>query len=751
MVFAYRTRHGAHCGSNNTDFNPEIFSSALRYVGAAACLEAQKSIGAGLGAILLGLELLCSLAGVALAADAGTTIDAGAIGNDTSGQNWAAYGRTYSEAHASPLSEINKNTIGHLGLVWSMELPGVRAAATVPLAVDGVLYFAVDRAVVHAVDAATGKELWTYDPEVYKVPGVAEPMPGIKLRQHWGTRGIAFWRGKVYVGTPDARLIAIDAKTGRLVWSRQTTKPSEGGNITGAPRAFDGLVLIGHGGSDVTPVRGYVVAYDAETGRERWRFYTVPGDPAKGFENKAMAMAAKTWSGKWWKYGGGGTVWNAMTYDPKMDRVYLGTGNGAPWNWHIRSPKGGDNLFIGSIVALDAKTGAYIWHYQATPGDSWDYDDSMDITLATLTIDGEPRKVILNAAKNGFFYVLDRESGKLVSAEKFAKVDWAERIDLQTGRPVLNPQIDIYYRRSETVHFWPSGVGAHSWQPMSFNIDSGLEYIPKIEMEGAWDPIGEEKIETWTYKLGQFNAGMQTHPGDIPANAGTSTLLAWDPVKQRKVWEIATPGVWNGGTMTTAGGLVFQGQGDGLFNAYAADSGKMLWSFDTHMGIAGAPITYLANGRQYVTVIAGWGASGAGFMGTLAAQMGWVSRIHTQRVVTFALDGQAQLPADLAPRQTVTPVDDPSFQVDAAKADEGGVLYSNTCAACHGSGAVAAGYAPDLRASAVPLSENAFEHTVREGGLLRQGMPPYAELSDVELEQLRHYIRACARAALRHE
>jgi quinohemoprotein ethanol dehydrogenase len=467
-------------------------------------------------------------------------IDGSVIADEANGDNWASYGRTYSEQHFSPLTDINSENISQLGLAWSMELPDVHGAASVPLAVDGVLYFVVDQATVHAVDAATGKPLWKYDPEVAKVAGR-------KLRHSWGTRGIAFWRGKVYVGTADGRLIAIDAASGQPVWTTQTLDPKDSSAITGAPRVFNGLVIIGQAGADVTPIRGYVTAYDAETGEQKWRFYTVPGDPAKGFEDDAQRMAAKTWTGEWWKMGGGGTVWNAITYDPEFDTVYLGTSNGAPWNQKIRSPGGGDNLFLSSIVALDAKTGKYKWHYQENPGNTWDYNSVMDMTLAEIKIGDAMRKVIIHAPKNGFVYVVDRKDGKLISAEKFSKVTWATSIDLTTGRPIENP--DARYNNKEAV-IWPASSGAHSWQPQSYNPRTGLVYIPTMEAAALYTDKGVD-LKNWKFAPGQVNLGTGDYLSDGPANAGKSTLQAWDPVKQRKVWERPTPGFWNGGTMTT--------------------------------------------------------------------------------------------------------------------------------------------------------------------------------------------------------
>jgi quinohemoprotein ethanol dehydrogenase len=662
--------------------------------------------------------------------------DTSGIGNDQDGTNWPSYGRTHSENHASPLTSINAGNVRQLGLAWSLELPDVHNGATMPLEVDGVLYFTVDQSKVHAVEALTGKLLWQYDPRVGEVAGE-------KLRYTWGPRGIAYWKGKVYVGTTDGRLIAIDAKTGRPVWSTLTVERNDTRTITGAPRAFDGMVIIGHAGADSGPQRGYVTAYRADTGQQVWRFYTVPGNPADGFESAALAMAAKTWTGEWWKYGGGGTVWDGITYDPELDAVYFGTGNGTPWNRKVRSPGGGDNLFATSLVALDAKTGRYKWHYQENPGDTWDFDSTMGITLATLKIDGKPRKVLLQAPKNGFFYVIDRTDGKLISAQKYGKVTWADHIDLATGRPVEFPA--ARYPNGEAF-VSPASSGAHSWPPQSFNSKTGLVYIPTLSIPGYFN---DKTIDpkTWSFKRGQTNLGVADYIGDIPKDIGTSALLAWDPVRQKEVWSVKTPGFWNGGTMTTLGNLVFEGQANGDFVAYAADSGTKLWSFYCAMGITGAPITYSVNGRQYVSVVAGWGGGGAGYLGSLAAQHGWVARVHQHRLLTFTLGGQAQLPANLPPPQFVVPIDDPKVAIDPEKAKQGGVLYSRTCVTCHGSGVVASGFAPDLRASTIPLSAETFERIVR-GGLPARGMPQFGELSPADLDNIRAYIRQRARETL---
>ena len=692
-------------------------------------------VGLSARATALARATLCGLlaSSVVVAALAQPPIDDQQLGNDADGRNWPSYGRTYAETHASPLTGITTANIARLKLAWSLELPGVHNGATVPLAVDGVVYFTVDQSLVHAVDARSGRLLWRYDPEAAKVAGH-------KLRNTWGPRGLAFYHGRVYVGTTDGRLIAINARTGKPVWSVMTVGKDDARTITGAPRVFQGLVIIGHAGSEYGVTRGYVTAYDARTGAQRWRFYTVPGNPAEGFEDDTQAMAAKTWTGEWWKFGGGATAWNAITYDPKYKRVYIGTGNGGPWNHKIRSPGGGDNLFVCSVVALDAATGKYLWHYQTVPGESWDYNSAMDITLATLPVGGVQRDVILHAPKNGFFYVIDRQNGKLLSAEKFGKSTWAERIDLATGRPVEAP--GVRYETAPAL-IWPGGIGVHNWQPMSLNAQTGLVYIPTVAIAGLYSDAGIDRV-TWKNVPTELNTGVQDFTADAPSDAATSELIAWDPLQQKKIWGVPTPGAWNGGTLTTAGNLVFQGQADGQFNAYAADSGKRVWAFDAKMGISGAPITFTAGGKQYVTVVAGWGAAGPAFLGSLSAQHGWQARVHPHRALTFVLDGTAVLPPTPPPSRAI-PVDDPAMVINPQLVTQGETLYARRCNACHGLAGVAGGFAPDLRASPVGLSAGSFRSVVQGGALELRGMPKYEELDDAQVEALRHYLRQRAR------
>ncbi len=643
----------------------------------------------------------------------------------SSGDDWPGWGRTYNEQHFSPLAQINDRTVGQLGLSWAMDL-GMGNAASQPVEVGGTIYMATGMSIVRAVDARTGRLLWTYDPDVGSHGGK-------EMRQQWGTRGVGWWNGKVYVGTVDGRLIAIDAKNGKPVWSVQTTAKGGGQFITGAPRFFKGKVIIGQGGSDSTLNRGYVTAYDAETGKQAWRFYIVPGDPAKPFENKAMEMAAKTWTGEWWRWGGGGSPWNAITYDAELNQVLIGTGNGYPWNQHLRSPGGGDNLFLCSIVALDADTGEYKWHYQINPGDSWDYNAAMGNALTELRIDGKLHKVLMTAPKNGFFYVIDRTNGKLISAEKIARVTWASRIDTATGRPVEVEGARYPDGKSFTV--WPSSRGAHSWSPMAYSPQSGLVYIPKIEHGLTFDDRGIT-MDNWR----PFGANLTPDLDDPLDN--TSALLAWDPVAQKKVWEVKYKGGWTGGALATAGNLVFQGHIDGRFAAYQADTGKELWRFAAQAGILSAPISYRLDGKQYISLMVGVGGSAA-TESTSHAGITMDGRTQKNRLMTFVLGGSAKLPP-APPPFVVKPPADPTYKEDKAEAEKGYGVYARNCLSCHGLEAIAAGWAPDLRGSELAQSPEAFAAIVRDGGLIATGMPKFEELSEADLAAMRQYLRSRA-------
>ncbi|HET6523118.1 PQQ-dependent dehydrogenase, methanol/ethanol family [Sphingopyxis sp.] len=645
--------------------------------------------------------------------------------------DWPAFGRTYGEQHYSPLAQIDRGSVHQLGLAWSLDLPAGNPVSG-PIAVGGVLYTSTGYSVVRAINVTSGKLLWTFDPQ-------APERSGHKLRMGWGSRGLAWWNGKIYIGTQDGRLIAIDAKTGKQVWTQKTFSKEDGRFISGAPRVFDGKVIIGHGGADSWDVRGYVTTYDAETGKQLWRFYTVPGNPAKGFEDEAQAMAAQTWHGEWWTYGGGGTAWNSFTYDAETETVFVGTGNGAPWSHRIRSKGRGDNLFLCSVVALDAKTGKYKWHYQFNPGESWDYNASMDMQLADIKIDGKVRKVLMELPKNGFFYVIDRISGKLISADKVTEVTWASGIDLRTGRPIENPKARM--PAGEPFRLVPGPDGAHTWLPSAYSPLSGLMYLPVAHSGTVYDEKGiPENWKRMPGNLADPGLNINFDPQSKSGKDATSTLLAWNPATREVAWKREMPGGWNGGILATAGQLVFQGDATGKFNAYDAVTGKTLWQFDAHVPVLAPPITYRHNGRQYVTVLAGVGTA----LGINSRAWPELTDYRTQprRVLTFALGGAATI--QKAKNAAFTPAVDPDYKADTASSARGAFLYGSRCGICHGFDGVSAGTAPELRASGVPQSPEAFAQIVREGALVSAGMPAWGEMSDAELDDLRQYIRSKA-------
>lgn len=664
-------------------------------------------------------------------------LDDAAISDSSRTGDWLAYGRTHDEQRFSPLTQIDSGSVARLRPDWYLDLPLDNALVSTPLAIDGVLYFVGDMNVVRAVDGASGELLWEHDPRI------AEHLTYRRRASGWiHNRGITAWGDRIFQATWDGRLIALDAATGEPIWVQRTFEENSGLYITGAPKAFKGKVLIGNGGTESVPTRGYVSAYDAETGELAWRFHIVPGNPADGFESDAMAMAASTWTGEWWKYGGGGNAWHGFTYDAELDQLYIGTGNGAPWNHKVRSPGGGDNLFLCSVVALDPDTGEYLWHYQTTPGESWDYTSNMDIVLADLTLDGRPVKAILHAPKNGFFYVIDRTNGRLLSADPYAEVTWADRIDMRTGRPVETQNARY---ANGPARIAPSIAGAHSAQAMSYNPQTRLVYLPTIHAAGIFND-SDVDLENWA--PGEFRIGVATswQPEDDGARFSAS-LQAWDPVTRKTVWEVPQPGLANSGTLTTAGNLVFAGREDGRLVAYDAESGELLWQYDLGLGISAPPITFAIDDTQYIAVLVGFGGGVAsGIMGSRAPNHGWRYGRQTRRLVAFALDGQARLPVQ-PPAGNAAPIATENFTVEIARSEQGEAPFELFCAGCHGPAAAAAGMAPDLRASAIVMEAWAFTSVVRDGARRARGMPGFDDFTDEELLALRHYIRHHADAA----
>ena len=650
---------------------------------------------------------------------------------DSEPGNWLTHGRTYSETRFSPLRQIDDRNIDQLGLAWSFDLDTHRGQEATPLVADGVMYFTTAWSKVFALNAATGALLWKYDP---KVP----PEWAINACCDVVNRGVAIWAGKVFVGTLDGRLIALDAATGKPVWETLTIDRRFRYTITGAPRVVKGKVIIGNGGAEMG-VRGYVSAYDAETGKLTWRFYTVPGDPSKPFENPILEKAAKTWTGEWWKNGGGATVWDSMSYDPQLDLLYIGTGNGDPWPGEIRNPHHQANLFAASIVALKPDTGEYVWHYQENPGDEWDFDSTGQMILADLTIDGRLRQVLLHAPKNGFFYVLDRATGQLLSAKPFTNVTWATGIDLHTGLPIESPSAQYQGAKQPTV-VSPGPSGAHTWHPMSFNPLTGLVYIPVLETGFPYKSVEHFSRSSTAYNNGIdfVAAGLPQDPqikkGVLASVKGH--LIAWDPVKQAEVWRADQPGPVNGGTLSTAGNLVFQGTGLGQFEAFRADTGEKLWSAPAQSGVIAGPISYSVNGQQYVAVLAGWGGVWSLAAGELALQN--PRMVNVPRMLVFMLGGKASLPP--APEFQPPVLNPPPATASAAIVKKGEQLYQNYCGNCHGDVAVSGGVLPDLRYSAALATDQWFEIVTR-GTLKSYGMVSFAkDLSHQDAAAIRSYV-----------
>lgn len=653
-------------------------------------------------------------------------------------QDWPWHGGTSDEQRFSRLDDINAENVGKLSLAWSFELDTNRGQEATPLVVDGVLYTSTAWSKVVALDGATGEQLWAYDPQVPGKTGFSACCDVIN-------RGVAYQDGRIFLGTLDGRLQALDARTGRLIWSTLTVDPDKPYTISGAPRVLRGKVLIGNGGADYG-VRGYVSAYDEKTGKLVWRFYTVPGDPAKP-DNAASddileRLARPTWSGsEYIKTGGGGTVWDSIVYDAELEQLYIGVGNGSPDNHVLRSEGKGDNAFLASIVALNPDTGKYIWHYQQVPGETWDYTSTQQIMLATLPVNGRRRPVILHAPKNGFFYVLDRKTGKLVSAEKFAPANWAERINLKTGRPVETPGA-----RYTDKPFLATigGTGAHSWQAMSFSPKTGLVYIPVQTVPALYN-----RDRNWTFRPGRWNLGFDMMRSQLPVDPADRKamisglkgwLSAWDPVAQKEVWRAPHSGPWNGGTVATAGNLVFQGTADKAFEAYRANDGKKLWSFQTDAGIIAAPVTYEVNGEQYVAVLSGTG----GALPLALPSFAGARSVPNGRVLAFKIGGRAKLPAFTPTTQPVNAVE---VKASADTVEKGRILFADNCGSCHGMGGWSAGIIPDLRRSGALGDPAVWRSIVIDGALQERGMIGFkAYISPADAEAIRAFLGSEARA-----
>lgn len=665
------------------------------------------------------------------------------ISEQSAGNEWLTYGGTYDEQRHSSLDQINLETVGDLGVAWTYDLATNRGVESTPIVVDGVMYVTSAWSVLYALDAKTGEELWVHEPDVDRSVGVKACCDVVN-------RGVAVYDGKIYLGVIDGRLQAIDAMTGKLVWETVTVDQSKPYTITGAPRVVKDMVLIGNGGAELG-VRGYVSAYDAQTGEKVWRFYTVP-NPEKQPDGEVSDAAFEevgnvTWgdTGAWTTDGGGGTVWDSIVYDEVHDRIIFGVGNGSPWNWERRDPSGLDNLFLSSIVAVDAATGEYVWHFQTTPGDTWDYTATQTIILADLPMgeSGTTRRVAMQAPKNGFFYVIDAEDGEFISGEAFVPQNWTTGLT-EEGRPIVTDEA-----RDQSTFFFqtPGPLGAHNWHPMAFNPELGLAYIPAQELPQAYqiDPLEDEKPGKWNTGL-DFAAGVpEEFTPEVRAMLRPllkGRLIAWDPVAQEARWSYEHNNAWNGGVLSTAGGIVFQGQLEGTFAAFNAATGEKLWEADVKSGAASGPGTYMIDGEQYVTITTGWGSAyglSAGFAydTTVGPTVG--------KVVTFKLGATGEVPEVDAPQIDRTPKAEAFGDADMLKT--GLVQYARNCAVCHGPFVQSSGVLPDLRWSEITGDPEAWYEVVHEGSLAGNGMVSFADvLSADEMEAIRAYVLQQAHA-----
>ena len=672
------------------------------------------------------------------------SIDAARIINaDATPGEWLSHGRTYSEQRFSPLAQINADNVAELGLTWHADLPTRRGIETTPLMADGKLYVTGSWGHVLAYDARTGELLWHFDPKVPKDYGRHACCDVVN-------RGVALWGEHVYAASLDGRLRALDRDTGNVVWEVDTRlNDVDSYTITGAPRVVNGKVIIGNGGAEMS-VRGYVTAYDAATGDEIWRFFTVPGNPAEGFEDATQRMIAATWSGEWWKNGkGGGTAWDSFAFDPVLNLLYIGVGNASSWNQKIRSPEGGDNLFVSSIVAVDADTGTYVWHYQTTPGDHWDYTATQHMILAEIEFGGTLRNVIMQAPKNGFFYVLDRNTGELLAADKYMPVTWATHVDMKTGRPVEAAGVRD---TDEAQLLVPGPSGAHNWHPMSFSPDTGYVYIPAKVSSGIYhdDFITQRRKVIWqtNFKVHKMVGLPDELSVEERATAGSEAasgiLIAWDPAKQQEVWRVARGFYSGSGLLSTHGNLVFQGDLAGNFNAYAADTGSEVWNYPVQGGIMASPITYELDGEQYVAVAQGWGGESSLPFGAIS---GPLNMVNISRLMVFKRGGNAKLPVIETDEQLLPP--HKLAMASTERVEHGRELFNQYCAVCHGGNAISGGIVPDLRYRIGDL-DPAWQSIVIDGAFAVNGMPAWKDyISPEEADTIKSYVAYEAR--LGHE
>jgi quinohemoprotein ethanol dehydrogenase len=681
-------------------------------------------------------------------------VDAQRLANiDAEPGQWLTGGRDAGNTHFSPLTLIDKANVARVGFAWEYQTGTNRGMQATPIVVDGVMYTSGVAGRVYALDAANGKLLWQFEPP-------------LKLKNARGSccdivnRGVAVWNGKVYVGSFEGILFALDARDGKVLWQADTfIDKTRAYSITGAPQIAGSVVVIGNGGAEFD-TRGYVSAYDLDTGELAWRFFTTPTEPGKPQQNAALEMAVTTWDPKRdWSYGGGGNAWGGFAYDAKNDLVYFGTANGSPWNVRYRSPNGGDNLFVASIMALHADTGEYAWHYQQTPGDSWDYDATPGIMLATLKFGGVDRDVLMQASKNGFFYVHDRATGELLAADKFVDANWATGVDLKTGRPIMNPAAD--YTRGKPAIVFPSGAGGHNFNPMSLSADTGLVYLAAVH-SGMMIAPSAPQPRSQGGMAGGFQVSFVTGPLDaatlapvfkpladpaylktVPSLDVHASLIAWDPVARKIVWEHRYPSFNDhGGALSTAGGLVVQGSIDGHLRFFDDITGEVVHDIDTGTSLIAAPMTYTVDGVQYIAILAGTG--GGGWNMWTPDKVASI-RGNDNRILAFRLDGGVTpIPPELPPLAPIPePIDQPGTPADITA---GSALFATNCASCHANFPRAP--VPDLTRSSMIRDAAAFQSVVRGGALEQRGMPSWDDLlTEQQVDQIRAHLVSQQRAA----
>jgi quinohemoprotein ethanol dehydrogenase len=679
-----------------------------------------STLTSGLGAFVLGIMAATAHSDPATAPAANVTAQR-LLHADSEPSQWLTYGGDYNEQRYSRLTQITRDNVKQLGLKWFADYDTNLSQDGTPLYIDGVIYTTTAWTKVYAFDAATGKTLWEYDP---KTPGewIRNVCCGIV------NRGLAAYNGKIYVGTLDGRLVALNAKDGKEVWSTLTIDKSKHYSITSAPRIAKGKVYIGESGGEYG-VRGYLSAYDAETGKLDWRFYTVPGNPADGFENAAMKKAAATWGGEWWKLGGGGTVWDAIVYDPVTDLIYFGTGNGSPWNDQYRDKTNGDDLYLASVIAVKADTGEYVWHYQSTPADTWDYDAVSPMTVVDLTVDGKKRHVILQPCKNGFFYMLEAATGKLLRAVPFTPVNWADGVDMKTGRPRV--KAEARFPLGTAWNLQPGVQGAHGWQANAFSPQTNLLYFPT---QVAYFPMIADKNFTPNpvgYNLGlDFTAPFTWYKDHPDQKSGFSSYLqAWDPVTGKQVWRGEENQGPTGGALATATGLVFHAAGSGNeIRAYDARTGEKLWHFATQTGSVAPPISFQLDGQQYIALSVGGNTLG-----------GYYAPNYS-RMLVFGLGSGVKLPPTVP--FTPLPLDPPPSTASADVIATGEATFAKYCAACHGDkGATRGSNFPDLTRTPLLHSQEGFDAVVLKGILSARGMASFSPaLQPEDTKAIRAYI-----------